>query len=65
MMPLAFPFSSVLIGELKPISEFPATPLYLESALVHLETSIPSKKGYTLVNGFSLLIVNLTAVDLA
>ena len=44
-IPLAFPFSSVVIGALNPIEEFPATPVYLLSGLVHLETSVPSRKG--------------------
>jgi hypothetical protein len=54
-----------MIGPLNPDRELPAIPVNLLSGFTHLEISLPSRNGYNLVEGLSLLTTYLTAILLA
>ena len=65
MIPLALPYSSVIIDELKVVKEFPATPVNLASGFAHLPIFLFSINTLICVFGFNLLRTNLTGIDLA
>ena len=65
IIPLALPYSSVVILPLNTVEEFPATPVNLESGFTQRPISLFSIKTLNCVLGFILLIMYLMGTDLA
>ena len=62
MIPLALPFSSVMIGALNVDSELPGIPVNLISGTTQRLIFLPSRNTNTSVLGFSLRMLNLTGM---